>query len=122
MSAIPKEFLNKAASLSDDATRPYPGSRKIYLQGSRSDVRVGMREVRQTPTRGATALEENPAIYIYDTSGPYTDPSARIDLMKGLAHHDAPVLGDRMALDAGPPWGARRRSAPRGPPPAAPGR
>ena len=84
MSAIPKEFLQKAASLSAEATRPFPGARKIYVQGSRPDLRVGMREVRQTPTRGSGGAEENPPIYIYDTSGPYTDPSAQIDLMKGL--------------------------------------
>jgi phosphomethylpyrimidine synthase len=85
MSAIPKEFLNTAALLSAEATRPYPGSHKIYLQGSRSGVRVGMREVRQAPTRAAAGFEENPPIYIYDTSGPYTDPGASIDLTKGLA-------------------------------------
>jgi phosphomethylpyrimidine synthase len=95
MSAIPKEFLNKAASLSDEATRPYPGSRKIYLQGSRPDIRVGMREVGQTPTRSAAGLEENPPIYIYDTSGPYTEPSARIDLIKGLAPVRLPWIRSR---------------------------
>src|ERR1043166_1503659 len=84
MSAIPKEFQNKAAALSDEATRPFPNSHKLYVQGTRPDIQVAMREVRQTPTRTANGAEENPPIYIYDTSGPYTDPSARIDLMKGL--------------------------------------
>ena len=84
MSAIPKEFLRKTASLSADATRPFPSSRKIYVHGSRADIRVGMREVRQTSTRAAAGLEDNPPIYIYDTSGPYTDPAAAIDLLQGL--------------------------------------
>jgi phosphomethylpyrimidine synthase len=84
MSAIPKEFLTKAAALSEEATRPFPNSKKIYVQGSRADIQVGMREVTQTPTRTSTAPEENPPIYIYDTSGPYTDPAAHIDLLKGL--------------------------------------
>jgi phosphomethylpyrimidine synthase len=85
MSAIPKDFLNKAAALSEEATRPFPKSRKIYVQGSRPDIKVGMREVTQNPTNGVSGKEENPPIYIYDTSGPYTDPTAKIDLMKGLA-------------------------------------
>jgi phosphomethylpyrimidine synthase len=84
MSAIPQEFLNKAAALSEEVTRPFPSSRKIYIAGSRPDLRVGMREVLLTPTRAATGLEENPPIPVYDTSGPYTDPTARIDLLKGL--------------------------------------
>ncbi len=84
MSAIPKEFLQKTAALSAEATRPYPGSRKIYVTGSRPDIRVGMREVRQAPARGVSGVEENPPIYLYDTSGPYTDPAATIDLTRGL--------------------------------------
>ncbi|HEY8555446.1 MAG TPA: phosphomethylpyrimidine synthase ThiC [Burkholderiales bacterium] len=95
MSAIPKEFLQKAAALSAEATRPYPGSRKIYVQGSRPDIRVGMREVRQSPTRTAKGLEENPPIYIYDTSGPYTDPDAQIDLTKGLPPLRLPWILER---------------------------
>ncbi len=92
MSAIPKEFLNKAAALSDEVTRPYPNSRKIHVEGSKADIRVGMREVRQTPTRTAKGLEENPPVYIYDTSGPYSDPTAKIDLIKGLAPVRLPWL------------------------------
>jgi phosphomethylpyrimidine synthase len=85
MSAIPKEFLNKAAALSDDATRPFPSSRKIFVPGSRPDLKVGMREVTLTPTPTSSGAEENPPITVYDTSGPYTDPAATIDLRKGLA-------------------------------------
>jgi phosphomethylpyrimidine synthase len=103
MSAIPKEFIEKTASLSDEVTHPYPGSRKVYVQGSRPDIRVGMREVQQAPTRSVAGLEENPPIYLYDTSGPYTDPAAKIDLMQGLgparlpwilARHDTVELAD----------------------------
>lgn len=90
MSAIPKDFLNKAAALSEEATRPFPKSRKICVQGSRPDIQVGMREVTQTPTRINNGVEENPPIYIYDTSGPFTDPTAHIDLMQGL-----PALRDK---------------------------
>ncbi len=84
MGAIPQEFINRTAVLSQEAIRPYPDSRKIYVVGSRPDIRVGMREVMQTPTRHADGDLENPPIPVYDTSGPYTDPSASIDLLAGL--------------------------------------
>ena len=85
MSAIPEEFVRKTARLSDEVTRPFPSSRKIYVEGSRPDIRVPMREVRLTPTHTSSGTEENPSVYIYDTSGPYTDPSAHIGLLSGLA-------------------------------------
>jgi phosphomethylpyrimidine synthase len=64
---------------------PIPGSRKIYLEGERPGVRVPMREVRQSPTRRTNGVEENPPVFLYDTSGPYTDPDVAIDLHRGLA-------------------------------------
>jgi len=84
MSAIPKEFQQTTARLSEEVTRPYPNSRKVYVSGSRPDIRVGMREVDQTATPLAHGEETNPPIPVYDTSGPYTDPTAHIDLLKGL--------------------------------------
>ena len=95
MSAIPKEFIQTAARLSEEVTRPYPGSRKIYLQGSRPDVRVGMREVQQQDTSASFGLEKNPPVTIYDTSGPYTDPDASIDLRKGLLPLRAAWIAER---------------------------
>ena len=84
MSAIPNDFILSTARLSAEVTRPFSGSRKIYVTGSRPDVRVGMREVDQQPTPLLQGVEENPPIPVYDTSGPYTDPSAKIDLLAGL--------------------------------------
>ena len=84
MSAIPQEFLNKTAQLSDEVTRPFTASTKIYVEGSRPDLRVPMREVEQQTTLTDQGEELNPPIYIYDTSGPYTDPTVQIDLLKGL--------------------------------------
>ncbi|MEJ2646548.1 MAG: phosphomethylpyrimidine synthase ThiC, partial [Gammaproteobacteria bacterium] len=84
MSAIPEEFVRKTAQVSEDVTRPFPNSRKIYVTGSRPDVRVPMREVTQAATAASMGAEENPPITVYDTSGPYTDPQARIDLLAGL--------------------------------------
>src|ERR1051325_5433560 len=85
MSAIPKEFRTKAAALSAEATRPSPNSRKIYVRSPNGNISVGMRQVNQTPTRTADREEQNPPIYIYDTSGPYSDPDVEIDLLRGLA-------------------------------------
>ncbi|RNE89682.1 phosphomethylpyrimidine synthase ThiC [Marichromatium sp. AB32] len=84
MSAIPEDFVHKTAQLSEAATRPFPNSRKVYVTGSRPDLRVPMREVAQSPTLTSGEPEENPPIPVYDTSGPYTDPNASIDLMAGL--------------------------------------
>ncbi len=68
-------------------TQPFPASRKIYIEGSRASIRVPMREIRLTPTRSfkSGAVEENAPFLIYDTSGPYTDPAAGIDIRRGLA-------------------------------------
>ena len=84
MSAIPEEFIKKTAQLSDDITRPFPNSKKIYIQGSRPDIQVPMREISTQATQTATGEEPNLPITVYDTSGPYTDPEASIDLLKGL--------------------------------------
>ena len=84
MSAIPEDFIRRTAQLSEDATRPYPNSRKLWVSGSRPDLRVGMREVRQSETPALHGTESNPPIPLYDTSGPYTDPAAHIDLVRGL--------------------------------------
>ncbi len=85
MSAIPEDFLQRTAELSADSTRPLDGSRKIYVQGSRSDIRVPMREIVLEDTPASFGAEPNPPIPVYDTSGPYTDPEVDIDLLKGLA-------------------------------------
>ncbi|MCC5858613.1 MAG: phosphomethylpyrimidine synthase ThiC [Ectothiorhodospiraceae bacterium] len=84
MSTQPNVFTQRTAGLSADITRPFPGSRRIYVNGSRPDLRVPMREIRQSDTRGLQGAESNPPITVYDTSGPYTDPDQRIDLMQGL--------------------------------------
>ncbi len=84
MSAIPEDFLKKTAQLSEEATRPFSGSRKIYVEGSRPDIRVPMREIIQAATHTDAGLEENPPITVYDTSGPYSDPDIKVDLMQGM--------------------------------------
>ena len=75
---------SRLEQLSDEVRTPLPGSRKVYVTGSRPDLRVPMRVVDQSPTTGSFGDEPNPPIPIYDCSGPYTDPDARIDLRRGL--------------------------------------
>ncbi len=84
MSAIPEEFVSRTARLSEEVTRPITGSRKIYVEGSRADIRVAMREILQDDTAASFGVEKNPPVTVYDTSGPFTDPEIEIDLMKGM--------------------------------------
>ena len=68
-------------------TTPFPASRKVYVQGTQTGVRVPMREISLAATKamnGGTSIANEP-ITIYDTSGPYTDPSVKIDAQAGLA-------------------------------------
>jgi phosphomethylpyrimidine synthase len=83
MNAHPK-FIAETAHVDAAAVAPLPRSRKVYLDGSRPDIRVPMREISQTDTPAAFGAEANPPVYVYDTSGPYTDPAARIDIRTGL--------------------------------------
>jgi phosphomethylpyrimidine synthase len=84
MNAVTADLMQQAEQLSADVIRPIPGSRKIYAHGSRDDLRVPMREISQSRTPKSFGAEINPALAVYDTSGPYTDPSATIDLRQGL--------------------------------------
>ena len=62
-----------------------PGSEKIYVQGKIFDIRVPMRKINMSPTIESNGSRtENEAVIVYDTSGPYTDPSYKVDLKKGL--------------------------------------
>ncbi|WP_459177559.1 phosphomethylpyrimidine synthase ThiC [Ewingella americana] len=67
----------------------FPNSRRIYLQGERADVQVPMREIQLSPTlisgsKDTPQYQENEAIPVYDTAGPYGDPAATIDVHSGL--------------------------------------
>ncbi|HXG28783.1 MAG TPA: phosphomethylpyrimidine synthase ThiC, partial [Nevskiales bacterium] len=99
MNAVPKDILAKSTQLAAEVTAPFPASRKIYVQGSRPDIRVPMREIRQTPTSASFGAEDNPPLTVYDTSGPYTDPDAQIDLLKGLPQMRKPWLAERHGGD-----------------------
>ncbi|MCU1521772.1 MAG: thiamine biosynthesis protein ThiC, partial [Arthrobacter sp.] len=73
-------------STSSSASSPVTGSRKTYLPGSRPDMRVPMREV---------VLSTGDSVVLYDTSGPYTDPSLETDVRRGLAPVRAPWIAER---------------------------
>ncbi|MEG0258370.1 MAG: phosphomethylpyrimidine synthase ThiC [Lysinibacillus sp.] len=62
----------------------FEGSKKVYVEGSRPDILVPMREIGLSPTTGSFGEEENAPVRVYDTSGPYTDPTHTIDITKGL--------------------------------------
>jgi phosphomethylpyrimidine synthase len=68
----------------DAAVQSFPASQKVYLTGTRPDVKVPVREITLTPTSGRFGEEENSPIRVYDTSGPYTDPAATTDIHRGL--------------------------------------
>ena len=82
--------LKDAANLSDSAkvdeqsVQPFTRSQKIYVQGSRPDIRVPMREISLDITPTDFGGEVNAPVLVYDTSGPYTDPNVTIDVRKGL--------------------------------------
>ncbi|MFD3261342.1 phosphomethylpyrimidine synthase ThiC [Paenibacillus lentus] len=62
----------------------FPGSRKVYLQGSRPDIQVPMREIALAPTVRGESVEENEPVRVYDCSGPYTDANHHADIRTGL--------------------------------------
>ena len=95
MSANPRDELRDPARLGEAVTRPFPGSGKLHLPGSRADLRVAMREVRQSATPGVQGPEPNPPIAVYDTSGPYSDPAYRVDLLAGLPLMRAGWIAER---------------------------
>ena len=84
MNANPK-FLGATAHVDEAAAKPLPNSRKVYVQGSRPDIQVPMREISQSDTPAEMGAEKNPPIFVYDTSGPYTDPEVKIDIRSGLS-------------------------------------
>ncbi|BAN36719.1 thiamine biosynthesis protein ThiC [Sulfuricella denitrificans skB26] len=83
-------FLNLTASVDEAAVQPFANSRKVYVPGSRPDIRVPMREISLSDTPASMGAEKNPPVYVYDTSGPYTDPDVKIDIRNGLPAIRAP--------------------------------
>ncbi|WP_205342943.1 phosphomethylpyrimidine synthase ThiC [Denitrificimonas caeni] len=78
------QHLSDTAQVDQQSIQPFPNSRKIYVEGSRPDILVPMREISLTPTETDEGIEENAPVFVYDTSGPYSDPCVKIDVRKGL--------------------------------------
>ncbi|HEX4480494.1 MAG TPA: phosphomethylpyrimidine synthase ThiC [Rudaea sp.] len=95
MNALASDLIRQTEELSESVTRPIPGSKKIYVTGSRSDLRVPLREVELSDTPKMFGAEKNAPLALYDTSGVYTDPNARIDLVAGLAPLRAKWIDER---------------------------
>lgn len=91
-----EKFSNSTAQVDEAAVKPLPNSRKIYIKGSQPDIQVPMREISQADTATSMGAEKNPPIYVYDTSGSYTDPSVKIDIRSGL-----PIIREKWIEDRG---------------------
>jgi len=90
-----EKFLASDAHVDEAAITPLPNSRKIYVEGSRPDIQVPMREISQADTPTAFGGEKNPPIFVYDCSGPYSDPLAKIDIRTGLPALRAGWIAER---------------------------
>ena len=89
MSATPKQLRIEEAALGSVSRGPLPASQKTFVAGTMHPfIRVPMRQISQSPTRlgfGANGRAiSNPPVTVYDSSGPYTDPNATVDLRRGL--------------------------------------
>ena len=94
MNANPK-FLTATAEVDPATTQPFAMSRKVYVEGSRPDIRVPFREISLSDTPSAFGAEKNPPVMVYDTSGPYTDPTINIDIRNGLPALRAGWIAER---------------------------
>jgi phosphomethylpyrimidine synthase len=99
MNTVSPKFLSATATVDEAAIRPLPNSRKIYVEGSRPDIRVPMREISQSDTEASFGGEKNPPVVVYDTSGPYTDPDVAIDIRSGLPCPRTPWIVERGDTD-----------------------
>ena len=116
MSTYSQDFLSNTARVDEASVQPFPSSRKVYIQGSKEDIQVPMREITLTDTPTDFGGEKNSPVYVYDTSGPYTDPAASIDVRKGLNPLRENWIGRRedteQLSDLTSAYGQRRKNDP----------
>ena len=106
-----QELANKPETedILETASKTFSGSKKIYVEGSNPKIKVPMREVLQTSSITSKGKEKNFPIYLYDTSGPYTDPDIEIDIEAGIpklrsswlnqrSNHSTPVSYTHLTL------------------------
>ena len=89
--------IDKAPEQETISCKPFPGSKKIFVEGKLHPIKVAMREIMLSPTKLSNGkTEENASVIVYDTSGSYTDEAATIDIKKGLTR-----LREQWILDRG---------------------
>ncbi len=115
MNANPK-FLSQTAEVDPAVTKPFAKSRKVYQTGSRPDIRVPFREISLSDTPASFGAEKNPPVWVYDTSGPYSDPEGRIDIRDGLPALRMPWIEERgdteILSDLSSAYGHQRKTDP----------
>ena len=84
--------LSESAKVDSGSVQPFTRSQKIYVPGTRPDIRVPMREISLDVTPTDFGGEINAPVVVYDTSGPYTDPNVIIDVRKGLGDVRSPWI------------------------------
>ncbi|MES2908699.1 MAG: phosphomethylpyrimidine synthase ThiC [Pseudomonadota bacterium] len=92
-------FLSTSAQVDAAAIAPLPNSRKVYVTGSRPDIRVPQREISLADTPTNMGGEKNAPVIVYDTSGAYTDPAVKIDIRQGLPSVRANWIDERGDVD-----------------------
>jgi phosphomethylpyrimidine synthase len=92
--------MSPSNEISPPGHRLFPSSRRVYIAGSRDDLRVPMREIALSPTRQPNGAEvPNEAVRVYDTSGPWGDPSFHADPQLGLPALRAGWIGERADVE-----------------------
>ncbi|NOS96760.1 MAG: phosphomethylpyrimidine synthase ThiC [Methylotenera sp.] len=89
------KFSTATAEVDPATTQAFAKSRKVYIEGSRPDIRVPFREISLSDTPSMFGAEKNPPVMVYDTSGPYTDPDVSIDIRNGLPALRAAWIAER---------------------------
>jgi len=95
MSTNSEQFLDKITRLDDSTTYQFTNSSKVYVQGSRSDLLVPMREIKLSDTLTDNGNEPNAPLRVYDTSGLYSDKSDKGDPRTRLPAIRAPGIDER---------------------------
>src|SRR5215813_12033015 len=93
--------MSKANDQTHNASRfQFPNSTRVYVEGSRPDLRVPLREIKLNITRGAGgAVEENAPLRVYDSSGPWGDPAAKCDVHDGVPPLRRPWIVERGGVE-----------------------
>lgn len=90
-----EKLLSESAQVDTASIQPFPNSKKIYIEGSRPDIRVPVRQISLADTSTELGGEKNPDVHVYDTSGVYTDPDVTVDLRTGLPDVRSPWILER---------------------------